>query len=96
MRKQRKTPVSTVRKGKALLWGFGLDPDDGHYRFTMNGQCRLLGGSLETHRAMQARAEEIVQEFARRGYSLDSLTREQAEEMAQALEAMQPQPESKA
>ena len=85
---KREAPVPTARKGKALLWGFGLDPDGGHYRFTMNGQCRFLGGSLETHRAMQARAEKIVREFLRCGYSLDSLTREQAEEMARALEQM--------
>ena len=92
---KRKTPMPTARKGRALLWGFGLDPDGGHYRFTMNDQCRFLGGTLETHRAMQTRAEEIVREFSRRGYSLDNLTRDQAEEMARLLEEMQPQPEAK-
>jgi hypothetical protein len=77
---------SRTRSGRALLVGYGLDDDDGHLRVTRTDCARLLGGSEATHAEMRSRADRILTELGRQGYSLDSITREQLAEVRRIVE----------
>lgn len=81
MRKQTndQTPISRVRRGRAVLVGYGLDDDQGHIRYTKGNSFELFGGSDSAHGEMQRRAMQIQEEIARLGISLDGMTYEQYE-----------------
>lgn len=55
---------------RALLLGVGLDNQDGHRRITRGRDTLLVGGSEETHGAMQERAVRFQEELDRRGMRL--------------------------
>ncbi|MDR2391800.1 MAG: hypothetical protein LBE84_09005 [Planctomycetota bacterium] len=76
----------TARRGQARLVGFGLDDSGGHVRFTVGDGFTLIGGSADSHLEMQNRAEWILGEIRRRGFSLGSLTRAQYEELLDIVE----------
>jgi hypothetical protein len=58
----------------AALLGLGLDNDDGHTRLTRGKNFVLLGGSQDTHRAMQETAIKINERLDRRGKRLEDVS----------------------
>lgn len=58
---------------KALLVGVGLDNKDGHVRVTKGPNFQLVGGSEETHEAMQETAVKFNEELSRRGKRLEDV-----------------------
>jgi len=73
-----------ARKSKALLLGVGLDAD-GHKRVTAGPNFLLAGGTQETHQAMTETAIKINEKLAHQGKTLDTVSREEFEEIAQSL-----------
>ena len=73
-------------KGRAVLVGLGLDDPAGHVRYTRSHNCELLGGSESTHDAMLAKSVQIKAELDRLGYSLNTITRDQIEEVRRIVE----------
>ena len=81
-----------VRMGKskksakrAWLLGLGLDNNDGHTRITAGENFKLVGGSQETHSAMQEKAIKMTEHLKRRGKTLDDITRDEFSEIAGKL-----------
>ena len=70
---------SRVKRGRAVLVGYGLDDDGGHVRYTRGDSVELYGGSDSAHCEMQRRARQIQEEIAKMGISLDRMTYEQFE-----------------
>ncbi|MCY3018543.1 MAG: hypothetical protein NTW87_05870 [Planctomycetota bacterium] len=72
--KQRdtKSPEKTARR-KALLLGLGLDNQDGHVRITTGPNFHLVGGSKDTHEAMQETAIKLNEELGKRGKRLEQV-----------------------
>ncbi len=66
-----------VKRGHAVLVGYGLDGADGHLRYTRAGEAELYGGSDAAHSRMRERALRIQRELTELGISLDSMTYEQ-------------------
>ncbi len=66
-----------VKRGHAVLLGYGLDNEDGHIRYTRGSAFELYGGSDSAHGEMQKRALLIQEEIAKLGISLDGMTYEQ-------------------
>lgn len=58
----------------AALLGLGLDNDDGHTRLTRGKNFVLLGGSQDTHRAMQETAIKINERLDRQGKRLEDVS----------------------
>ena len=69
-------------KKKAWLLGLGLDAKDGHTRITTGDNFKLVGGSEETHGAMQEKAIKVNEQLKRRGKTLDSVSRDEFHEIA--------------
>ena len=65
----KKTPAAR----KAQLLGLGLDNRDGHTRITSGKNFKLIGGSKDTHEAMQETALKVNEELDRRGKKLDDV-----------------------
>ena len=63
-----------TRDRQALLLGVGLDGTDGHRRITKARDTLLVGGSRETHEAMQEKAIRFQEELTRRGKRLADVT----------------------
>ncbi len=84
----RNKDASSIRagKGRAVLFGFGLDDAAGHIRYTKAEDVELLGGSEETHQAMQSKALRIKMELQRLGYCLDNIRRDQLDEVRRIVE----------
>lgn len=68
-----------IRRGRAVLVGYGLDGEDGHIRYTQSNAIELFGGSDAAHGEMQKRAVMIQEELSRLGIALDGMTYEQFE-----------------
>jgi hypothetical protein len=64
-------------RGRAVLYGYGTDIADGHFRYTKAGAVDLYGGSEQAHSRMQARALRIQRELDEQGICLASMTYEQ-------------------
>ena len=60
---------------KARLLGLGLDNADGHVRITRGENFHLLGGSHETHQAMQEKCIRLNEKLDERGKRLEDLER---------------------
>jgi hypothetical protein len=56
------------------LFGVGLDNKDGHHRITRAEDMVLLGGSEETHEAMQALAVSFGEALRQRGKRLQDVS----------------------
>jgi hypothetical protein len=71
-----KRPPKRTKSTKrvALLLGVGLDGDDGHKRVTRGRDFVLVGGSKDTHEALQERAIKVNEELDRRGMRLADVT----------------------
>ncbi len=65
-----------VKRGRAVLVGYGLD-NDGHFRYTRGQAFELFGGTSAAHEEMQRRAMAIQDEIASLGISLEGMTYEQ-------------------
>ena len=58
---------------KATLLGLGLDNKDGHVRITRGRNFHLVGGSHETHAAMQEKCLKLNEKLKSRGKELEDL-----------------------
>ena len=63
-------PRSSRSRRSAILFGVGLDAEDGHRRVTKGRDFLLVGGSEDTHDEMQERAIRFDEELRRRGKRL--------------------------
>ena len=63
------------RNHKPHLLGLGLDNSDGHVRITRGCNFHLLGGSHETHEAMQEKCIKFIEKLDARGKQLDDMDR---------------------
>jgi hypothetical protein len=72
------------KKKKALLLGVGLD-NDGHKRLTTGPNFALVGGSQETHEQMAEKAIKINEKLKARGKQLETVTREEFDDIAQEV-----------
>jgi hypothetical protein len=72
------------KKPKAALLGLGLD-SDGHKRITTGENFALVGGTQDTHEAMIEKAIKINEKLKARGKKLDSVTREEFDDIAQEV-----------
>ena len=72
------------RTRKAVLLGVGLD-SDGHQRVTRWENFLLAGGSQETHEEMTEKAVKINEKLSARGKRLEEVSREEFDEIAQAV-----------
>ncbi len=75
---------------KGLMLGLGLD-SDGHKRVTAGSNFMLLGGSKETHEVMTEKAIKINEKLAAKGKSLEDVSHEEFDEIAQSV-GMKPAP----
>lgn len=96
MRKHNEESLAAarVKRGRAVLVGYGLDDADGHLRFTRGDSVELYGGSREIHEEMQRRAAAIQSEAARLGISLERMTYEQYLVMRDVVARMNCEPTS--
>jgi len=67
---------------EARLLGIGLDADDGVVRITNGSNFHLLGGSDETHGAMQEKCAQFNEHLDARGKQLHDLEREEFLDLA--------------
>ncbi len=58
---------------KAMLLGIGLDNDDGHIRATRGENFRIVGGSADTHEAMQEKCIKFNEKLKGKGKHLEQL-----------------------
>jgi BMFP domain-containing protein YqiC len=75
---------NTKRARKAVLLGVGLD-SDGHKRVTRGENFLLAGGSKETHAEMTEKAIKINEKLTARGKRLESVSREEFDDIAQEV-----------
>ena len=68
----------------SLLLGLGLD-SDGHKRVTTGPNFALVGGSEATHEEMTEKAVKINEKLEARGKTLDSVSGEEFEDIAQSV-----------
>ena len=73
-----------AQKKKAVLLGIGLD-SDGHKRITTGPNFALVGGSEETHEVMTEKAVKINERLAAKGTSLDHVSREEFDDIAEEV-----------
>jgi hypothetical protein len=66
---------------KAIILGIGLD-SDGHKRITTGPNFTLVGGKQETHEAMTEKAIKINEKLAKKGKSLEEVSREEFDDIA--------------
>ena len=72
------------KKPKAALLGVGLD-SDGHKRITTGENFALVGGTEETHEAMTEKAIKINEKLKARGKQMESVSREEFDDIAQEV-----------
>jgi len=80
------------RKRKAVMLGVGLD-DDGHKRLTTGPNFLLAGGSKETHEVMTEKAIKINEKLAAKGKTLDSVSHEEFDDIANEVGLKRHQPD---
>ena len=78
----------TARR-KAMMLGLGLD-SDGHKRFTTGLNFALVGGTAETHDLMTEKAVKINEKLAAKGKQLETVSREEFDEIAQSVGLRRP------
>ena len=67
-----------------MMLGLGLD-SDGHKRVTRGDNFALVGGTEETHDGMVEKAVKINEKLARKGKDLDSVSREEFDDIAHSV-----------
>ena len=78
------SPNQGGKDAKAMMLGLGLD-SDGHKRVTRGENFALVGGTEETHDGMVEKAVKINEKLARKGKDLDSVSREEFDDIAQSV-----------
>ena len=78
------SPNQGGKDAKAMMLGLGLD-SDGHKRVTRGDNFALVGGTEETHDGMVEKAVKINEKLARKGKDLDSVSREEFDDIAQSM-----------
>ena len=81
------------KKGSALLLGVALD-SDGHKRVTTGPNFALVGGTAETHEVMTEKAVKINEKLNARGKSLENVSREEFDDIAQSVGLKKHEPEN--
>ena len=76
--------ASKKKMARALMLGVGLD-SDGHKRLTTGPNFALVGGSQETHEQMTEKAMKINEKLKARGKQLETVTREEFDDIAQEV-----------
>ncbi len=71
---------------KAMLLGVGLDNDDGHIRATRGENFHIIGGSADTHEAMQEKCVKFNEKLKGRGKQLEELHRREFLDIAAECE----------
>ncbi len=66
------------------MLGVGLD-SDGHKRLTTGPNFALVGGTQETHEQMTEKAIKINEKLKARGKQLETVTREEFDDIAQEV-----------
>lgn len=69
------------KRRKAVMLGVGLD-SDGHKRLTTGPNFALVGGSKESHEDMTEKAVKINEKLKAAGKCLDTVSREQFDDIA--------------
>jgi len=87
-RRKKSTTKKASNELKALMLGIGLDGTDGHTRITAGKNFKLVGGSKDTHEAMQETAIKVNEELDRRHKRLDDL---KPKEFAEILDKAKPE-----
>jgi seryl-tRNA(Sec) selenium transferase len=64
-----------------VMLGVGLD-SDGHKRVTKGPNFALVGGSKDTHEEMTEKAIKINEKLDAKGKSLETVTREEFDDIA--------------
>lgn len=80
-------------KAKAMMLGVGLDTD-GHKRVTKGDNFTLVGGSKDTHEEMTEKAIKINEKLKTRGKTLESVSREEFDDIAHAVGLRRPNNDS--
>ena len=75
---------TSSKKAKALMLGVGLD-NDGHKRVTTGPNFALVGGSKDTHEQMTEKAIKINEKLERKGKTLENVTHDEFDEIAQSV-----------
>ena len=73
--------TSKKRKAKAVMLGVGLDTD-GHKRLTTGHNFVLTGGTEQTHEEMTETAIKINEKLKQRGKHLETVTRDEFDDIA--------------
>ena len=81
-------------KRKAALLGIALD-SDGHKRITTGPNFALVGGTQETHEKMTEQAIKINEKLKARGKHLETVTREEFDDIAQEVGLKKVEPRGK-
>ena len=76
--------VPKKKIARAVMLGVGLD-SDGHKRLTTGPNFALVGGSQETHEQMTEKAVKINEKLKARGKQLETVTREEFDDIAQEV-----------
>ncbi|HWD20290.1 MAG TPA: hypothetical protein VHB20_13530 [Verrucomicrobiae bacterium] len=76
--------MAKKRKKSAVILGVGLDTD-GHKRLTTGPNFALVGGTAETHEAMTEKAIKINEKLSAKGKTLENVSREEMDEIADAV-----------
>jgi hypothetical protein len=86
--------ASKKKMTRAVMLGVGLD-SDGHKRLTTGPNFALVGGSQETHEQMTEKALKINEKLKARGKQLETVTREEFDDIAQevGLKQVKPRPQ---
>ena len=66
------------------MLGIGLD-SDGHKRITSGDNFALVGGSEETHEVMTEKVLKINEKLAKKGKTLEQVSREEFDDVAAAV-----------
>jgi len=66
------------------MLGIGLD-GDGHKRVTQGPNFALVGGSKDTHEEMTEKAIKINEKLERKGKTLETVSREEMDDIAREV-----------
>src|SRR5580698_1814173 len=71
-------------KGKAIMFGVGLD-SDGHKPITTGENFALVGGTEETHEAMTEKVIKINERLKSRGKQLENISGKEFDDIAEEV-----------
>lgn len=81
------------KKAKNVMLGVGLD-SDGHKRITTGSNFGIVGGTEETHEVLKEKVIKINEKLANKGRTLDSVSREEFDDIAQSVGFQRHAPEN--